>query len=107
MHTKLDALLSAYCRKNLENSELVDNEGWTEIMVSEDRYAIRATVPSQSASGSSKSLHSDIGLLTVAGCGIPASPALRMEAIVTPRLGLATRGVVNAKNQLLLHPLQL
>lgn len=44
LHTRLAALLVEYWWRNLENSESVANEGWTEMMVSEERYAILATV---------------------------------------------------------------
>jgi hypothetical protein len=37
------ALLVAYWVRNLENSESVAREGWTEMITSEDRYATRAT----------------------------------------------------------------
>lgn len=37
------ALLVAYWVRNLENSESVAREGWTEMITSEERYAMRAT----------------------------------------------------------------
>lgn len=41
------ALLVAYWVRNLENSESVAREGWTEMITSEERYAMRATAMSR------------------------------------------------------------
>lgn len=50
LDTKPDALLVAYWRRCLENSDSVAKDDWTDIIVSEDRYAILATVTAPSAS---------------------------------------------------------
>ena len=40
----IDALFEAYCCRNRENSDSIDSEGWTDMISSDERYAIRATV---------------------------------------------------------------
>lgn len=83
---RLEALLAAYWRRNLENSESVESEGWTEMISSEERYAMRATVVLRQCYIFYASLRSSLQTRSVDNGGaqwqhIPASPAVNIDAM--------------------------
>lgn len=86
LHTRLEALFPAYWCRNLENSDSVAKEGWTDMIVSDERYATLATAQTHQHVLSSRR-----GIEHCAqrwGVFIPASPALRTEAMLTNCLAL-------------------